>query len=52
MSSSFITVLPEKMFNVKFGDGESVQSFVSRLQSDGNLFGQYMAAKMGYRWIL
>jgi hypothetical protein len=25
VSSSFITVLPEKMFNVKFADGESVK---------------------------
>lgn len=47
---SMITVHPQILFNVRFSDPTSVRKFASRMQRNANLFGSYMATKMGYNW--
>ena len=51
ISSSFITIKPEELFDIKFADGSSIRKMISKMQSDSNLFAVYMSAKMGYRWL-
>ena len=48
---SFSTIRPQSLFNVRFSDPYSIRYFTNKLQTDANLFGQYMAAKMGYGWL-
>ena len=48
---SFATVNPLSLFGIDINKPESVRSYVSSLQSNANLFGVSMAAKVGYNWI-
>lgn len=48
---AFVTVnLPSK-FNLNLNDITSIRAFMSSLNSDSNLYGEYMAAKLGYNWM-
>ncbi len=51
VSTSFITFDPQAVYGVEFSNALSVRKFISKMKSDGNLFGVYMASKMGYRWL-
>jgi hypothetical protein len=46
---AMITVHPQKLFDLTLTSAESVRGFVDRMETDGGLFGRYMAAKSGYR---
>ncbi|TNV78753.1 hypothetical protein FGO68_gene3108 [Halteria grandinella] len=51
LSTSFITTDPQALFNVHFSDAATIQTLQTRLSRDAQLFGVYLAAKMGYRWL-
>ncbi|CDW78580.1 UNKNOWN [Stylonychia lemnae] len=48
---SFAEVDPQSLLSIDINDVSSIRESVQRLQGDSNLFGEVMAAKVGYSWI-
>jgi hypothetical protein len=41
---------PLSMFGLNLNNPTSIQEFTERIASNGNEFGKYLVAKMGYNW--
>ena len=48
---SFAEVNPQSLLSIDVNDANSIRESVYRISGDANLFGQMMAAKVGYSWI-